>query len=254
MSRRKRRKKQKRQQKQRKDIDMGFKPHGFKPVCRGVPTIYIREKAAHDMWQIVDLSTQEVGWLGIVTRTKDYDFVIEQIVMMKQEVHSTTTELTPEGIADATMKLIKEDSEAGIATDAPEFRANKLLFWGHSHVNMDTGASGQDDKQMEHFRQNGAEWFVRAIANKKGKIQFDVYYFGQNLVLCDLEWELLTEDDESRRQFWKDELKEHVSQLSYKSSHVKTGGSTTKHGGTGYGSSWPYGGRRHKPYGGRFRG
>jgi hypothetical protein len=229
---------------------MGFKPHNFQPVCLGVPTIHIREKAAHDMWQIVDLSTQEVGWLGVVTRRADFDFVIEEILMMKQEVASTTTELTPDGIAEVTMKLIEEDSKEGIATSAPEFRANRLLFWGHSHVNMDTGASGQDDKQMEHFRQNGAEFFIRAIANKKGKIQFSVYYFPANLVLHDVEWEILSEDDESRREFWRTELKENVSQLSYKSSSVKTGGTTVKHPG----NSWPYTGRRRKPYGGSFRG
>lgn len=228
---------------------MGLKPHAFKPVCYGVPTIHLSEQAAHDMWQIVDLSNKEVGWLGTVVRRDDGDFLIEDIFLMKQEVASTTTELTPEGIADVVTRLVQEDVEAGVETNDPNFRSNKLLFWGHSHVHMDTGASGQDDNQMGHFRENGSEYFIRGILNKKGKAQFTIYFFEPNLVLHDVEWDIETHEDASRREFWKNQIQENVSDLKVRYTSKKSHKNSTWSG--YYGNNWPYGNR---PYGGRFRG
>jgi len=101
---------------------------------------------------------------------------------------------------------------------------------------MGVNPSGQDDEQMEHFRQNGCEWFIRAIANKLGKIKFDVFDFTAGIIYEDVQWAIEFDALEDRKDFWRNEIKNKVNerQYTYKSGKPWRGG---KHRGriTSYG-------------------
>jgi hypothetical protein len=54
---------------------------------------------------------------------------------------------------------------------------------------MDTNPSGQDEKQAEEY--NGKyPWLLRIIANKKGKIRCDLFWFEYGFILKDVDWEI----------------------------------------------------------------
>lgn len=213
-----------------------FIPHKFETKVRGVPTVRITQKAMDDQAHLVGIVDTEVGWLGTVEliRSKDgsVDFLIDEIFLPKQECHATTTELTPAGIADISMQILMEDKAKGIKHDDPKFRLPRLLFWGHSHVNMGVSPSGQDDAQILKFRENGASHFIRGIFNKRGEAQFTAYFFDNGFEILDCPWEVVVSADDTRRKFWQDRVGESVRTLGY------TGGYQTGYTGRGFQGGW----------------
>lgn len=162
-----------------------FTPHSFNTrVSRlgSPPLVLIAPEALKMMWLLTEMVDDEVGWLG----TCDYNgqqFYIREIFVPKQLVGPVNTTLTPQGLADMTMDLINERE------DATEI-INTIRFWGHSHVRMETSPSRQDMEQMEAFMGNGVEFFLRAIVNKHGKMEFTAYLPEEGLIIYDLPWDV----------------------------------------------------------------
>lgn len=174
----------------------------------GTPSVYIQPEALAKMWHIVDLCNKEVGWLGTVVRD-NMSFLVTDVFLLEQEASMATNELDPESIAKLAGELMaKEENSLDLI--------NSLKLWGHSHVNMDVGPSGQDDTQMEEFNKNGSEWFLRAIANKKGKIRFDLFLFNRDLVIKDIPWSLHLPISASIKEQVKSELDAKVKDYTYK--------------------------------------
>ena len=68
---------------------------------------------------------------------------------------------------------------------------NNMKCWGHSHVNMGVFASGQDDTQMNVFKDAGHDFFIRVIANKKGEMEFTFYNYATGIIYKDTPWAIL---------------------------------------------------------------
>ena len=83
------------------------------------------------------------------------------------------------------MELYTDLMKAGRREDT-----RRLLFWGHSHVRMDTQPSPQDDATMLELKEQRNKWFIRGILNKLGRASFDLYMFDQNMYFVDLPWEI----------------------------------------------------------------
>lgn len=164
-----------------------FKPHVFKTAVRYLDhkfsdfMVLIDTNAFAKMSHYVSIAGEEVGWFGTVRRNGSF-FIIEDVKLFDQEVHSTTTEISEEGLC----KFVTEQLETPEGTQWYE----KMKYWGHSHVNMGTGASGQDEAQMRDFKVNGHEWFLRGIHNKKGESQFSLFLFKEGIVLDDVPWRI----------------------------------------------------------------
>lgn len=83
---------------------------------------------------------------------------------------------------------------------------------------MDTGPSGQDETQMKLFGENGCDWAIRGIFNKKRKASFDLFHFKLGWTIRDCEWEVAdAAADTTRRERWKKEIKDKVTPLTYQS-------------------------------------
>ncbi len=222
-----------------------FIPHKFDTKVRGVPTIQMSQKAHDDIAHLVDIVDTEVGWLGTTEFVRDRDgtlnILIDEIFLPRQECHATTTELTPEGIAEISMTILAEDKAKGISHTDPKFRLPRLLFWGHSHVRMGVSASGQDDLQVTKFKENGAPHFVRGIFNKKGDAQFTTYFFDQAFEITDCPWQVVASADDTRRKFWQDRVGESVRTLGYQGGYKANFAAQNPHAHTPY-SHIPYGG------------
>lgn len=169
-----------------------------KVVQSFVPTVGISSEALAKMSIYVDECTEEIGWLGTAYKEGN-EFYIEDVFLFDQDVHATTTEITPDGLTDfATELLAKGDEGMEIW--------NNLKMWGHSHVDMAVSPSGQDDAQMVTFKEGGHDWFIRLICNKKGELKVDLYDYQTGVTYLDLKWVEVMSEDEATIQDQIDEL------------------------------------------------
>jgi hypothetical protein len=150
-----------------------------KALLSAVPYIVISKKALVQMFIYVDKCSEEIGWMGTAYRDEK-QITIDDVYLFDQEVHSTTTEITPEGLSDFATELLNQPDGMDIW--------NNLKMWGHSHVRMGVTPSGQDDKQMETFQDGGHDWFIRLIANKNGELKVDLYDYENGIIYLDLPW------------------------------------------------------------------
>lgn len=153
-----------------------------------IPIVIISKVALSKMQLYVENCQNEIGWLGVVTKTNDSLFIVEDVYLFKQNVHMATTEITPEGLSEFAEDLLSQPDGIDIW--------NNIRLWGHSHVNMSTSPSKQDNDQMLTFAQGGHPWFLRIIANKKGNISIDLYDYSQGIIYKNLNWWVeLTEEE-----------------------------------------------------------
>ena len=146
-----------------------------------VPLICINPIAATKMQIYVEECKDEIGWLGTAVKDNKKNIIyIEDTILFNQEVNSATTEITPEGLANFGEELLKYKGGMEIW--------NKIKLWGHSHANMNTFASTTDDEQMEIFAENGHNWFIRIICNKKGSMKVDLYFYDMGIIYNNIPW------------------------------------------------------------------
>lgn len=185
-----------------------FAPHEFAQevlLFGGPPRVLLSRQAYDDMFCLVDIVADEVGWLGTVERV-GRDFLIKEIFLPKQEAHVATCELTPEGLSELATELISTRPD-GVEV------ANSLRFWGHSHHLMETNPSGQDVDQFYELAHDCGDFFIRGILNKRGRMEFCIYLVPQGILIKDAEWSLEEEVDDALRRRWEVEVKAKVSDL-----------------------------------------
>ena len=146
--------------------------------------VEVELEAFKKMQCYIDICNEEVGWLG--TAYKEGNVItIKDVFLFDQEVHATTCELTPQGLADFTMGLF----ETLPSDDAMEI-VNNMALWGHSHVRMSVSPSGQDDAQLREFSNSGYTWFLRVIGNKRGEFEYTYMDYETGIEVKDLDWEV----------------------------------------------------------------
>lgn len=187
-----------------------FLPHEFAErvsLAGGLPRLLVSRESYEDMFNIVDIVSDEVGWVGAVERV-GRDFLLKEIFLPKQEAHATTCELTPEGLSELATELMSS-REDGVEV------ANSLRFWGHSHHTMGTSPSEQDEDQLRELAGECGDYFIRAILNKAGRMEITIYLADIGVVVRDVEWELHEPIEVHRRERWKTEVEEKVSKKSF---------------------------------------
>lgn len=133
--------------------------------------VYILPDARAKMEMYCELCAKEIGWLGFVKKFPGTGYLITDVVLLKQEVHATTTEIDPAALLD-------------FWAETPVEQQGDIKLWGHSHVNMAPSPSGQDDSQMDYFK-DGNDWFIRLITNKKGDMNITIYDYANGVQIHD---------------------------------------------------------------------
>lgn len=189
-----------------------FNPHKFETTVLGCPEVRISFRAATDMWTLTSMVDTEVGWLTSARMEKENGrriIYVDDVYLFKQQVHSTTTELTAQGLAELGTRLIQEDQANNIP--AEQWRANNLRGYFHSHVNMGVDPSGQDEDQTLEFRDKYEyPWVLRGIVNKKKKMKLDFFWFEMDMVINDIDWEVDYTTVGDRKEHWTKEIEELV--------------------------------------------
>ena len=132
--------------------------------------VLFSEKAWDKTNALIAHCSKEVSWFGMVTE-RDDSFYVEDIILFKQTVSSSQTEIKDEDIQSFFMELVAEHGE----TEALETYLPKIKLWGHSHVNMTVDPSGTDDKTLKYMFRNDMDFFIRVIGNKRGDMKVDLY-------------------------------------------------------------------------------
>lgn len=207
---------------------MSFRQHSFdtQVVNLKTPTIQVMPLALSDMWEITDLHTAEIGWLGAVRLLDRSTFLIEEVFLVEQGAHAATTEIDPSGLAKLAQELLVE------RTDGADL-LNRIRFWGHSHVNMGLTPSGQDDKQLRQLAADAEDYFLAARTNKRREMRIDLLR-GDGLLVTDIPWEVYAPTD-SRRTHWEAEIKAKVRNLSLP---TYSNAGRRPHTQAAYGGSW----------------
>lgn len=187
-----------------------FTPHRFESKLEMIagdnPKILISKLAYNKMWHYVDLADQEVGWLGTVNKLGKA-FLIKDVFLLKQEVSAAQTVITIEGLSEFGEDILK-------LPDGIEIY-NNIRFWGHSHVNMGTSASGQDESQMDLFEESGHPYFIRGILNKRGRMEFTIYFYENGLRAVDPEWCVYDPVDSTIRNVIEKEFNDKVTKEKF---------------------------------------
>ncbi|MFA6407795.1 MAG: hypothetical protein WCV80_03770 [Candidatus Paceibacterota bacterium] len=170
--------------------------------------IILTREVCQKMFYIVDESPQEVSWLGSVTR-HNMEFLIDEIFIFEQKVHSSETRLDEEAVGKFFTELLQRNDGIG--------KSNRIRAWMHSHVIGSTSPSGTygpgnygDLAQMHSFGQ-GADYFIMGIANKSGELRFDIYFYTLGIKIEDVPWEIVEEENTELHNAIKEELKSKVT-------------------------------------------
>lgn len=208
--------------------------HKVSPIDAGGFEVQISPLAYQKMMHYVDIVSKEVGWLGDCYNIGNGKFLIKDVFLMKQETNSTTTEIDPEFISEFATEMMQTEEGFDIISN--------LNFWGHSHANMDTAPSFQDDTQIEELRSSGSQYFLRGIANKHGKFQFTLYLYDLGVEIDDVPWTIYMEEVAGLREQIEEEIKEKVSEKPYTSPYA-----TGRNYGNGYQNPYHQRGRSNLP-------
>lgn len=171
------------------------------------PILYISNTAYLKMQEYIKQSDKEIGWLGGCTR-QDNDYYLYDVYLFNQEVNHTTCEITEEGLNNFAMELMKQKNGIEIW--------NSLSFWGHSHVNMGTSPSAQDDSQLQFFLKNMSEgFFIRYIGNKKNEINIKIVDLDKNVIITGIDTKIVMKQEEiDKINTLESQIKELEKQIS----------------------------------------
>lgn len=194
---------------------VALRPHRFEgsicPIGRErmeirMPYILVSSRALARMAAIIEVAPLEVTWFGTVYRN-GHEFLIDEVFLPKQEVTPTATHDTGAGIGDIVDLLLERPNG--------EKLIEALRFWGHSHVNMEAFPSGQDDAQMGVYGEQGAPWYVRAIANKRGTLRFWIWDYRAGVIYNDVAWTVISDASERLIAHVREEYLQKVEEVDF---------------------------------------
>lgn len=164
-----------------------FLPHDYKEAIEMLsghrPVIILSVEAFNSQWHYVNKADDaELGWMGTVYRSGNI-FKIEKVFLFRQTRTPTAAIITTEGLSEVGTEILDSHKD-GIEI------LNHLHYWAHSHVNMGTSPSAQDDSQMEIFEDCENDFFVRGILNRKGRMEFTIYLYSVGIKITDIEWSI----------------------------------------------------------------
>jgi len=158
-------------------------PHQFEQryAVTFLPKVVVVRKVFNEMCSIVSSASTEVGWLGAVEVNGD-QFTIKEIFVPNQTAHGTTCEITPQGLSDLAMELLKRPNGDQVF--------NSIRFWGHVHPSNDTNPSGQDNDQMRIFEESCGDFFLRGILGRYGRMEFTLFHYERGIISYDIPWSI----------------------------------------------------------------
>lgn len=172
------------------DIDDLKKKYSKIPDNVNKPTLMISADAYIKMLELVNQSSVECSWHGLVQRFEENNSYLVYDVIVFPQINSATTTTTDEKeFAEWQTNLILD----------PKFPIEDLRLHGHSHVNMNVFSSGVDDKYQQDLitKVDDGDYYIFLIMNKKMEICIFIYDFEQQIMFDkdDINFQIVSEID-----------------------------------------------------------
>jgi len=156
-----------------------------------------------EVWSIIQLAIAhcevEIGWLGLVRKHNETDYLVYDVFIPKQTVSHTETDIDESAMSALANEIFAAGEDPG-----------NLYYWGHSHVNMGVQPSGQDEEQVAIYL-DSLPVLIRGIYNKRGESNVCVFDTEQRVVFERVENGVytLSDGDESA---WIEHIDKNVKQ------------------------------------------
>lgn len=167
------------------------------------PDIVISAEAYLKMLELVNQSSVECSWHGLVKRF-GHKYLIYDVLVFPQINSPTATTTDEKDFAEWQTKLILD----------PKFPIEELRLHGHSHVNMNVFSSGVDDKYQKDLlaKVDDGDYYIFFIMNKKMEMCIFLYDFEQQIMFDKNDINLKIQACKTDiRQWAKDQLKEYAT-------------------------------------------
>lgn len=121
------------------------------------PKLYITSTAFTKMNLLIQDTSTEIGWYGIVEPHQDINtYIITDIVVYPQIVTGATVEQDEDKMFEFEMNLTDD-------------QVNNKRFHGHSHVNMGVTPSTTDETFYQELLSQVNDYFIILIKNKRNE-------------------------------------------------------------------------------------
>lgn len=156
-----------------------------------------------EVWGVIQLAIAhcavEIGWLGLVRKHNETDYLVYDVFIPKQTVSHTETDIDEFAMSALANEIFAAGEDPG-----------NLYYWGHSHGNMGVQPSGQDEEQVAIYL-DSLPVLIRGIYNKRGESNVCVFDTEQRVVFERVENGVyaLSDGDESA---WIEHIDKNVKQ------------------------------------------
>lgn len=168
-----------------------FTPNG-KPTykqlhkeIKDAPRVVFTRKALRWIKAMVSQHSTEVGWYHVVEEIEG-GYIIKDLYYPKHDLMTgSTCEISAEGETAIMNYMVDNGKDDDIS---------KLRCWGHSHVNMSTNPSHQDETQAVKLLERNNEYLIRIIVNKANVIGVSILDVSKNVIFENLPFEVESSD------------------------------------------------------------
>lgn len=164
-----------------------------------------------EVWSVIQLAIAhcevEIGWLGLVRKHNETDYLVYDVFIPKQTVSHTETDIDESAMSALANEIFAAGEDPG-----------NLYYWGHSHVNMGVQPSGQDEEQVAIYL-DSLPVLIRGIYNKRGESNVCVFDTEQRVVFERVYNGVyaLSDGDESA---WIEHIDKNVKQRKFTPIHI----------------------------------
>lgn len=127
-------------------------------------TVIIPTHIIQELTYCIQRLDTEVSWMGRIQVTEEDNYLVTNIYLLEQEVGAAHTDIDAEAVARI---LYESDGDEG-----------DLLYWVHSHANMQAFWSSVDVDTIKAMGKNGL--CVASVFNKKGESRHASCYLTQS--------------------------------------------------------------------------
>lgn len=163
------------------------------------PSVFITTDAYTKMRMLVNKTSTEIGWYGIVKPAAGFinSYIIEDIIVYPQKVTGVTCEQDDDKMFEFEMSLTDD-------------QVNNKRFHGHSHVNMGVTPSGTDENFYQDLLTQVEDYFIIMITNKSGVNTIRFYDVVNNIRYDDVPLSIITEDGMVLDNWYEQNIAENI--------------------------------------------
>jgi len=178
--------------------------------------VWLTQEAYRKILALVTEFKDEVGWHGVVTRSDNSEFIIEDIFVYPQEVTGSTVS-TDQAAYSKWLYELDDDT------------FNKIRMQGHSHVSMGVSPSGVDDNHRQKIldQLEPDMFYIFMIWNKSLSVHTLIYDMARNVLYEDKDIAVKLLGDDCMDGFLadaKEKVQKPVPKKSEAVSRIRNGG------------------------------